>query len=339
MKAARYFGKGDLRVVEAPKPEPGTGEVRIRVRACGVCGTDRHIYLGEKGAAECLPPKTLGHEFAGTVDALGVGVTGLAVGDSVCVDPNRSCGGCAYCRNGLPHFCERMSCYGTTLDGGFAEYAVVDARQALAFGGGLPFEEAAMAEALACCLHGLDLAGIKAGQDVLVVGAGTIGSIMVQLASLSGAARVVAVDPVREKRGLAVELGATAAVDPVEERIGDALGRLGIRNVDVAMECVGSIGTMKDAIDNTGRGGTALLFGLTGPDAVLPIKPFELFQREVTVRTSFINPNTQARALSLLESGKVRVGPIITERVALSDIASAFDGGGRLRSGKTVVIP
>ncbi len=196
MKAAVFYGKHDIRIEERPTPAPGPEDVLIRVMACGVCGTDVHIFEGDKGAADCEPPKILGHEFAGRVEAVGKNVDKVKAGDKVCVDPNVLCGRCYYCHSGIGHFCENMIGVGTTVDGAFAEYCCVDQRAVIAIGNDTPYELGAMAEPVACCLHGADMCNIRPGSIAAVIGGGMIGLIMLQLVKLAGASRVALLEPV-----------------------------------------------------------------------------------------------------------------------------------------------
>ena len=166
MKSAVFYGQHDLRVEQREIPAPGPGEVQIQVKACGICGTDVHIYEGDKGAAEVHPPTILGHEFSGVVTATGSDVERFRAGDRVCIDPNGYCGACDFCRNGQVHFCEHMTGYGTTKDGGFAEYCVVDASQVYRLGDNTTFAQGAMAEPVACCLHGIDMCDIEPGHHI-----------------------------------------------------------------------------------------------------------------------------------------------------------------------------
>ena len=200
MKSAVFYGKHDLRVEEHPMPEVGPHDVLIQVEACGVCGTDVHIYEGDKGAAEVTPPTILGHEFSGVIREVGSEVKKYKAGDRVCIDPNCYCGACDPCRNGVAHFCENMMGYGTTVNGGFAEYCAVDERQVYLLGENTTFEQGAMAEPVACCLHGIDMCEIQPGQQVVIIGGGMIGLLMLQLAKLAGAAKVALLEPVENKR-------------------------------------------------------------------------------------------------------------------------------------------
>ena len=149
MRSAVFYGKHDLRVEEHEVPAVGPHDVLIQVKACGVCGTDVHIYEGDKGAAEVTPPTILGHEFAGIISEVGSQVKNYKPGDRVCIDPNCYCGACDPCRNGVAHYCENMIGYGTTVDGGFAEYCSVDERQVYLLGENTTFEQGAMAEPVA----------------------------------------------------------------------------------------------------------------------------------------------------------------------------------------------
>ena len=184
MKASYFLGKGSFEVRQAPELHPGPGEVVIKNMVCGVCGTDVHIFHGEPGSADVNPPVVLGHEYSGEVVEVGEGVTALKPGDHVTVDPNIYCGECVYCRNGKKQLCETMQAVGVTRDGGFGEYSLVPAAQAFKLGDSVPYEAGAMAEPVACCLHGIDLAGIKAGDRVCIVGGGAIGLITVSYTHL-----------------------------------------------------------------------------------------------------------------------------------------------------------
>lgn len=211
-----YF-LGDQRIETRPLalPEPGEGQVLVKVSACGVCGTDVHIFHGGKGSAEVEPPVILGHEFSGRIVKIGDGVTGLEIGQLVTIDPNIYCGRCRPCRRGQKQMCHHMRAVGVNMDGGFADACLVPYAQCVPVAQDVDPELAALAEPLACCLHGIDRAGIRPGENVLVIGGGTIGQIMLQLARLAGAAKVLLSEPVEKRRALAVQLGADAAIDPI----------------------------------------------------------------------------------------------------------------------------
>ena len=200
MKAAVFYEKNDLRIEDIEKPTPKADEVLVKVMACGICGTDVHIFHGDEGAAPTPRGTVIGHELAGVVEAVGKNVTDIKVGDKVCVDPNKLCGDCYYCKNGIGHFCEKRTGIGTVVNGGFAEYCAVPASQAYKFEGDVTFEQAAMTEPLACCLHGIDMCNIHLGDTVAIIGGGMIGMLMLQLARLSGAGKLIMIEPVESKR-------------------------------------------------------------------------------------------------------------------------------------------
>lgn len=339
MKAAVFYGKNDMRVEEAEIRKPGDNEVMIKIEACGVCGTDLHIYSGAEGAAKTMPPTILGHEFSGVVCETGAGVKSVKAGDRVCVDPNDACGECYYCRTGRAHFCENMIGIGTTTYGGFAEYCTVKEKQVYRISDGMSFEEGAMAEPVACCLHGIDLINVHAGQTIMVIGGGTIGMIMLQLAKLSGASTLIQLEPVKAKRELGIQLGADISIDPVNSDAEAVIASAGIKNIDTVIECVGLRNTMLDTVKYVGKGGTAMLFGLTDPEQEIPLKPFEVFKKEITIKASFINPYTHARAVSLLEAHKIDVKSLITDTVRLDDINNVFAAGRYKGRGKIIVKP
>ncbi|MBQ7868266.1 MAG: alcohol dehydrogenase catalytic domain-containing protein, partial [Clostridia bacterium] len=264
MKAAVFHQKGDIRVDQQyPTPSPKENEVLIRVRACGVCGTDVHIFSGAQGATECNPPVILGHEFAGEVVEVGSAVTRVKPGDHVTVNPNISCESCDQCRRGNVHFCDTMTATGVNHDGGFAEYCVVLEKQAHVIPDSVPFEEAAMCEPVACCLHGIDLSSIKCGDTVMIIGGGTIGMIMLQLAQMSGAVRCVLLD-VNEKRfDLAHKLGAELTLNPAKDDVPAELKKHGFDDIRVVIECAGRPETVMNAIEYAGKAATVMIFSLT----------------------------------------------------------------------------
>lgn len=191
MKAAVFSGKHDLKIENLEIPKAKKGEIVLKVKACGICGTDIHIFEGDEGAAATPCGTVLGHEFAGIVTEVGEGVKGFSVGDRVCIDPNKLCNECYYCKSGIGHFCPDMLGIGTTVNGEFAEYCVVPESQAYKIPDSTTFEQAAMTEPVACCLHGIDMCNINAGDTVLVIGGGMIGLIMLQLAKLRGASKLI----------------------------------------------------------------------------------------------------------------------------------------------------
>jgi len=324
MKAAVFYGKHDVRIEDIPVRTPHDFDVVVKTAYCGVCGTDLHIYHGDEGSAEAAPPVVLGHEMSGTVVEVGSSVTKLAVGDHVSVDPNFSCGECHYCRCGQMHFCSGMNAFGVNFHGGFAEYCTLPSKVAIKAPEGLPLDIVAFAEPVSCCLHGIDLTGIRAGDSVLLIGGGTIGLLMLQLAKLSGASLLTLVEPDSHKRAIAREFGADNVFSCREEYDDFTANSPDIR-ADKVVECVGKAETVSFAIQAASKGATVMLFGLTPPKATVEIFPFEIFKKELTIKASFVNPYTQSRAMELLGNYRINVSKLISERVPLEKLTEVFN--------------
>ncbi|MEY8312428.1 zinc-dependent alcohol dehydrogenase family protein [Oscillospiraceae bacterium 42-9] len=333
MKSNYFLGSQTFEIRETDIPTPGPGQVVVKNMFCGVCGTDVHIYYGEPGSADVNPPVVLGHEYSGEVVAVGQGVTALRPGDHVTIDPNIYCGECEYCRNGKKQLCPSMQAVGVTRDGGFAQYSLVPAAQAFRLDPAVSFEAAAMAEPLACCLHGIDLAGIRPGQTVCVIGGGAIGLIMLQLAKLSGAARLILSEPNQKRREAALQLGADLAIDPTDPQSRQQAECA----ADVVIECVGNNPAVQSAFDFANKGAVIVLFSVPKVEAQFPLPLFDVYKKELTIRGSFVNPDTHARAVALINSSKVDFGPIITHRFPLAQLSEAIAAQQGSESIKVVV--
>lgn len=336
MKAAVYHGPQDLRVEEVPVRELKDNEVKIQVKYCGICGTDIHIFHGDGGCCDVTPPLVPGHEFSGVVAEVGSKVKTVKVGDRVTGDPNDMCGECYFCKSGMQHFCKNNIGVGTTVDGGFAEYVIMRKKQVYKVSDDLSFIEAAMTEPISCCLHGIDLCNIKAGDTVLVIGGGPIGMIMMQLAKNAGASKVIMSEPVEEKREQALKLGATKTIDPLHEDVEAVLAEY-CENVNVVIECVGNVHTQADAVRFAGKGATIMYFGLAAPEESFPIRPDDIFKKELHITSSYINPYSFERAIQILESGTVELESLITNVVPLDDIADVFTKPEYRRTGKVMI--
>ena len=339
MKSAVFYGKHDLRVEEHEMPKVGPKDVLIQVKACGVCGPDVHIYEGDKGAAEVTPPTILGHEFSGVIAEVGSEVTNYKAGDRVCIDPNCYCGACEPCRNGVVHYCEHMIGYGTTVNGGFAEYCAVNERQVYKLGDNTSFEQGAMTEPVACCLHGMDMCEIRPGHQVVVIGGGMIGLLMLQLSRLAGAAKVALLEPVESKREVGKKLGADICIDPIHEDVKARLKEEGMTWVNTVIECVGRPSTIEQAIDIAGNKAVVMMFGLTKPDETISVKPFEIFRKELVLKASYINPYTQKRALDLIDSGRLDVSSMVYEVADLDELADILSNPELRAKGKYIISP
>jgi len=337
MRAAVFPAPEVCEIVEREAPLPAEGQALVRVEACGVCGTDAHIYRGRFPARF---PVIAGHEFAGVIEQTGPGVRSLRSGDPVAIDPNIYCGACRPCRGGLTHLCRDLSAIGVTQDGGFATHCLVPAAQAHTLPGEMPFRVAAMAEPVACCVHGIDRARIRSGEVVVLIGAGAIGLILLQLALLQGAAGAIVSELTLEKRAAAEQLGATRVVDPGAEDL-SAIVREATEGAgaDVVIECVGSQRSAQQAVGLAAEGGRVLLFGVAPQRATIAVSPFEVYRREITITGSFTNPFTHGRALSLLASGRVNVECLISHRLSLDELPLGLELLESRRATKVIIEP
>ena len=340
MKCSVFYGKETIKTEERPTPEVKAGQVLMRVHACGVCGTDIHIYYGEKGSAEVNPPVILGHEFSGEVVEIGEGVTTVAVGDRITVDPNDYCGVCMHCKMGKKNMCANMKGCGVSFDGGFSEYCVVPEKLCFKLNPDTDYEVGAMTEPVACCLHGIDLAQIKPGGSVCVIGGGAIGLIMVQLARISGAATVILSEPVEMRRNIALEIGADYAIDPINENIVERIREItGTEGVDTIIECVGKLSATEQAVSIANKGATVLLFSVPAPDAKFALPLFDVFSKELHIIGSFVNPDTHQRSVNLITSGVLNLKPLITHRFPVDQVADAISMQQSVESIKVLVTP
>lgn len=310
--SAVWQNPGTAALEERPTRSPDEGEVRLRVLACGLCGTDTHIVQGEFVGA--TPGVVLGHEACAEVVAVGPGVRTLEVGMRVAVDPNLPCNTCACCLEGRTHLCLNLTGLGSHADGLIARSATVSERLCVPVPDGLPDEVAALAEPLACVLHAFDRSGLRAGEDVLVVGAGPIGLMVAVLARLHGASAVVVreANPARVERARALGFEADP---PADSDAGSA---------DVVFECAGAAPAVAHAVAAARRGGRVVWLGVTAPQAEVSIRPFEVFRRELTLIGTFTNPFTTRRAVHVLAADPERWRPFVTHSFPLARFAEAW---------------
>ena len=319
------MGNGAFETREMPERQLFETEVLVKVGACGVCGTDVHIYHGDKGSAEVRPPVVLGHELSGTIVETGAGVKKQKCGDRVAIDPNQYCGECHYCKAGKKQLCENLYAIGVNRDGGFAEYCYVPEAQCFLLDNRVPLEHGAMAEPLACCIHGVDRAKIRLGDTVLVIGGGAIGLLMVQLAKQSGASAVILSEPVELRRKIGLEIGADAVIDPFREVLRERLIQItGQDGVDVVIECVGNLSATEQAFAAAKRGTTILLFSVPKAGASYSLSLEDVYQKELRIVGSLINPDTHQRAVDMINRGKIQLDPLITHRFPLDQVKEAI---------------
>ena len=318
MLAAFCTGKETIAVRKVDQPRPAPGDVLVRVRACGICGTDLHFYGGSFPAAPSVSP---GHEFAGEVAELGDGVTGFAVGDRVAVEPIRSCRKCEYCTTGRYHLCRKRVLLGTAEAGALAEYITMPAYTLYRLPDEIDFDVAALTEPLAVCIHGLHLANVRAGERVLVMGCGTIGVLSVLAAKAAGA-EVVAIYRHDHQGEAALVAGASRAV-----RDGETAG-LEKEGFDAVIETVGGHApTLSQALGIVRPGGRIAVLGVYTQPATL--NALGLMLKEVTIvgGITYCRPGLHSDfdvALGILRDNPDRARAIITHRFPLPEAAAAF---------------
>jgi L-iditol 2-dehydrogenase len=336
MRTARLDSIGAMALHTVGKPEPGAGDILVKVLAAGICGSDRHMFKGEYPTAI---PVTLGHEFCGTVEAVGQEVARFSGGELVTVDPNIACGICPACRNAQPNLCKRLAAIGVTRDGGFAEYTVVPEGQAFLLPADLDPVHGAFSEPLACCLHAIDKADIRAGDSVAILGGGVIGLLMVQLAKLGGAGKIILITRQEPRRRMAMEVGATHAFDPTASDTVAAVRALCGGGADVVIECAGVPETFRTGIAMTRRGGNFVLFGVTPAGLEVPVTPFDLLVNEVSIRPAYLNPFTHDRAAALVASGVLELDRLVTRTIGLDEVAGVVGGPPEPGEIKVIVRP
>jgi 2-desacetyl-2-hydroxyethyl bacteriochlorophyllide A dehydrogenase len=303
----------EIALVVREVPEPGPGELMIQVMASGICGTDLHIYRGEyMGRYPVIP----GHEFSGVVAAVGSQITRFQVGDRVAVEPNIACDNCVNCLNNRQNFCLNWQAVGVTLPGGMEEYVIVPEKAAFNIGD-LPFETGAFMEPLSCVVHGVQRAHIRLADHVAIFGAGPIGILMLQMARIQGAARITVLEINPGRADLASEMGADRVVSGFEELQPDTY--------DIVIDATGAIPVMNRSIDYVRMGGTVLLFGVPPSGRNLEIEGFKVFRKGLTVLSSFTSVRNSFQAVDLLQSGQIRVEPLISHRLPLQDMPHALE--------------
>ena len=300
-----------------PDPEPAVGQVVLKVGRCGICGSDLHMT--EDAAYGCKHGDVLGHEFAGEVVGLGREAEGLKIGDLVSVIPLMSCGHCEHCRKGEVQWCAKFGLQG----GGYAEYALTRPNQCVKLPVDVSLADGAIIEPLAVALHGVNLSGMKAGDKVLILGAGPIGLAVAFWARRMGAAKVAVQDIADFQRERALGMGADVfVVDPVDP-VGSAEAGLGGK-ADIVFECVGISGLIDQAVQQVRNRGTILLLGLcTRPDT---FNSFAMLQKEVRLVTSaFFTRGEYEAALDALAKGAIEPRLLVTDTISLEATPDVFE--------------
>lgn len=334
MRAALFDGGGKpLRLADLPVPEPGPGEVLVKVAACGICHTDLH-YLDHGTPTFKAPPLVLGHEPSGTVAELGRGVEGLRKGDPVLLPAVLTCGTCAWCRTGRENICERMAMFGNHRDGAFAEFVTAPAKDVFKLPPGIPLEQAAvLADAVSTPWHAVrNRARILPGETVAVFGCGGVGLNVVQCAAAAGGI-VFAVDLDPKRLALARELGATTVINASEvQRPDKELKKLTGGGVDAAFEAVGHPKTLGTSFDSIRRGGRLVVIGFCGEPVTW--SPSRIMFHEMEVMGSLgCRPTDYPALIEMVRLGRIRLGPLVSGAVPLERINEGVD---RLRRGEGV---
>lgn len=324
MKAALQYAPRDLRVVDIPEPSPGLGEIKVKIAYCGVCGSDHEIHNGTFSLMNepkwPKSPFSRGHEASGTVVELGEGLLlGHEVGQRVAMNPFSSCGGCYYCRNKMPHYCEHI----TFRECGFQEYVVYHESAVYPLPEEVSLERGALLEPLTVALHAVDVANIVPGKTVAITGGGSIGLLSLLVALRAGAARVLVSDPIPAKRSLAKELGADWTLDPATDDVVQAGQELtGGIGYDTVIEASGSLAAARQCMELAGTCGTIVWAGVYPEETELSVNLFHVWKKELTMRSIFAGPYAFTRGVNLLT--KLDLEPLITEIVPLADIARVF---------------
>ncbi|HLS13843.1 MAG TPA: zinc-dependent dehydrogenase [Beutenbergiaceae bacterium] len=330
MKAVVFDGPGQVELREVPDPAPGPGEVVLAVGANTICGTDVRIIRGEKTTG-IDPGVVLGHEVAGHISAVGVGVEDFAVGDLVGLTPILSCGNCFYCNRDTEQLCPDVQIVGNAVDGGLADFMKVPARAVAR--GNLVRTEAdldpahlALAEPISCCLSGLRNYGVAPGETVVILGAGPIGLIHTQLARLRGAGQVIVSDPNPDRRRVATDLGADLVFDGganLAEQVADLTGG---RGADAAIVCIGRPELFGQALSLTRKAGRVNLFAGFPKGGSATVDPNLVHYGEITVTgASNARRSDYADAVALIASGRIDTGALVTHRFDLSDAMTAIE--------------
>jgi L-iditol 2-dehydrogenase len=327
MKALLLTDYKKLSVTDMPVPDVGDDEVLVRVRACGICGSDIHGYDGSTGRR--IPPLVMGHEAAGVIERVGSAVESFKAGDRVTFDSTVSCGKCRFCREGQINLCDNrtvlgVSCGDYRRHGAFAEYVSVPARILYKLPDNLPFERAALIEAVSIAVHAVGRHVPTPEDTVVVVGSGMIGVLVIQVLKDSGCRNIIAVDVDNDKLALAMRLGAVRGLNPKEGDVPTAVRAVTHGNgADVSFEVVGHSDTVLTAIRSLRKGGTVVLIGNLSPKVELPLQ--EVVSREISVLGSCASSGEYPRCIDLLARGSIDVDPLVSLKASLEEAPGLFE--------------
>lgn len=327
MKAAVLHRPGEIRVEQRQVPEPGPGEVLVRVRAVGVCGSDVHYYKeGRIGRRVVEKPLILGHECAGEVVALGSGVSHLRIGSRVALEPGVPCRRCRFCMSGRYNLCPDVTFMATPpVDGAFVEYIAWPADFTYPLPENLGYAEGALMEPLAVGMHAVRRARLVPGCTVLVLGGGPIGQLALQAAKAAGAGRVILTELEEGRLAMARSLGADVALDLRTTPMAEALAEITDgEGPDLVIEAAGTVETVRQGIELVRRGGTVVWIGLPGTDPC-PVSVLQAINKEMDILGIYRYANVYPDAIRLAASGKIDLAPLVTHRFPLEDTRQALD--------------
>ncbi|MCD6509075.1 MAG: zinc-binding alcohol dehydrogenase family protein [Thermoprotei archaeon] len=323
MRAVLLHGPYDIRVEDVDKPSPSRGEVVIRVKAAGICGTDLHSYRGKHPFLR--PPRIPGHEFSGYVAEIGEGVTGIEVGERVVVEPLISCGRCDACIRGEYNVCRNLKVLGVHVDGAFAEYVKVPAEKVYRLPKGVSYEDGALIEPLAVAVHVTRRGKIGLGDSIAILGSGPIGLLIAQVARCAGARRIIMTDVLGYRLRLAERLGADVTINAKDEdpvrRILEETNNMG---VDVAIEAAGAPPTPAQALRVTKPHGRVVIIGFFEMPSV-QLNILDIVAKELHVYGSRVYWHDFATAIELLSEDKIDVRSLVTHKYRLEEAKEAFE--------------
>lgn len=317
MKAFVVHGVRQGRVEEVPYPKVGSNDVIVGVHNVGICGTDYHIFEGEFLSPYPIIP---GHEFSGVIKEIGPGVSGLQVGDRVCVDPTLYCGACEYCLTNRFNHCENWGAIGNTTSGAMAEYVAVPAKNVIKMPDAMSFEQGAFVEPIACVVHGMNRLQVQVGDTVLLFGVGAMGLQLVQALAHAGASQLVVVDVDQNKLNLALKLGATRGI--LSTHADEVLQNDYPRGFDIVVDATGIPKVIQGEFKHLGKAAKFLQFGVTPTDASIQLNPFEIYNRDWTILGSMAINNTFIAAYKWILEQRIDIAPILTHRISLEDVPS-----------------
>ncbi len=324
MRAAVQTGIGRIEIVEKPTPQPGRGQVLVRLRAIGICGSDVHYFVdGRIGDAVVEYPFILGHEPAGEVAALGAGVTGLAVGQRVALEPALSCGHCHSCKIGRPNCCPNVRFLGTPpIDGTFEEYHLYAPEQCVPIPDSVSFEAAATLEPMAVGIHAVNMAPLKMGDRIAIMGCGPIGIVTMMAARAAGASFIAMTDPIAARREAAKRFGADLVLDPSDGKAVETITATG--PIDIAFEAVGEQAAIDDATLCVRPAGTCVIIGIPAVDRI-SLWVHNVRRKELNIIMARRSNQALEPTIRLMATGQIDPERIVTHRFPLEQLAEGMD--------------